>query len=135
MNQAFTQSVIIGCAINELNSLHLSPDQISEVIRCVYHNKFVVIKNQQLIEQQFCDFSVHLGEPVPYLQDNYHQPEYPLTFAFSDIKQNGKEIGVAGTGGYWHADTAFLDNSILLTLLYTQVAPGNSKRTTLFIDL
>jgi taurine dioxygenase len=145
MNEAVIQSGVvqdgeiqsgeIGCIKHDLNFSSLSSEQISEIKQSVYHKKIVVIKNQKLNEQQFCDFSQLFGEPVPYLQENYHHPDYPLIFVSSNIKQNGKKIGVARTGGYWHSDTSFLADPVPLTLLYPQVIPNNSKRTTLFIDL
>jgi taurine dioxygenase len=135
MNAVMIPNAEIGCVKSGLNYPSLSGEQIADIKRSVYRNKIVVIKDQQLNEQQFCDFSALFGEPVPYLQQNYHHPEYPLIFVSSNVKQNGKEIGVARTGGYWHSDTSFLDDPVPLTLLYPQVIPCNSRRTTLFIDL
>jgi taurine dioxygenase len=51
------------------------------------------------------------------------------------VKKDGKKMGVARTGGYWHSDTAFMETPIPLTLLYPQLVPQNSRRTTRFIDL
>jgi taurine dioxygenase len=110
------------------------PD-VAEIRKLLYAHKIVVLKHQSLTEQGFCDFSHALGTPVPYLQSNYHHPEYPLIFVSSNLKKDGKKMGVARTGGYWHSDTAFLEEPIPLTLLYPRVIPQNSRRTTLFIDL
>ena len=44
-------------------------------------------------------------------------------------------MGVARTGGYWHSDTAFLAHPVPLTLLYPQLVPRQTRRTTMFIDL
>ena len=30
-----------------------------------------------------------------------------MIFVSSNVKQDGKQIGVARTGGYWHSDTSF----------------------------
>lgn len=121
--------------IKKSNAQTYSSADIISIKESIYNNKIVVLKNQSMSEQQFCDFSAALGEPVPYLQDNYHHPDYPLIFVSSNMKKNGKKMGVARTGGYWHSDTAFLTDPIPLTILYPQVIPENSTRTTLFIDL
>jgi len=105
------------------------------VIAQLHRHKLVILKDQQLNEQQFCDLSRALGDPVPYLQQNYHHPDHPLIFVSSNIKKDGRSMGVARTGGYWHSDTSFLASPVPLTLLYPQVIPTQSRRTTLFIDM
>jgi taurine dioxygenase len=47
---------------------------------------------------------------------------------------DGKKIGVAGTGQYWHTDCAFQPEPLPLTMLYPQVLP-NSIRETYYIDM
>lgn len=111
---------------------HVGVDPLKELL---YTNKIVVLKDQTLSEQEFCDFSQRLGEPVPYLQQNYHHPQHPLIFVSSNVQKDGRQIGVARTGGYWHSDTSFMDQPVSLTLLYPQIIPKHSRRTTLFIDM
>lgn len=125
----------IGCSISGVNLLELSKEDLLEIKRLLYTHKLVILKDQKMTEQQFCDVSGLFGKPVPYLQENYHHPDYPLIFVSSNIEKDGKKIGVARTGGYWHSDTSFLDDPVVLTVLYPQVIPLNSRRTTLFIDL
>jgi taurine dioxygenase len=109
--------------------------EIHELLRSVYERRVVVLKEQHLSTAEFVDFSKRLGEPVPYLQENYRHPEHPLIFVSSNVPLDGKRVGVARTGGYWHSDTAFQQKPVPLTLLYPQIVPKNTARTTLFIDL
>jgi taurine dioxygenase len=108
---------------------------VADVKKLLYTKKMVILRSQSFDEQGFCDLSYLLGEPVPYLQKNYHHDGYPLIFVSSNVKKDGQKMGVARTGGYWHSDTAFLEKPVPLTLLYPQIIPKNSRRTTLFIDL
>lgn len=123
----------IGVKVHGFDAKH--PEGAGQLLDLLYANKIVILKDQSLNEQQLCDLSQALGEPVPYLQKNYHHPDFPLIFVSSNIKKDGQSMGVARTGGYWHSDTAFLEQPVPLTLLYPQVIPKNSRRTTLFIDL
>ena len=125
----------VGKIISNVDLHKLSANQCKEIVDSVYENKVVIIKNKSLDIGQFNDLSYDFGEPVPYLQSNYHHPDYPLIFVSSNVKSDGKSIGVARTGGYWHSDTAFLDVPIPLTMLYPQIIPHESARTTMFIDL
>ncbi|MGD8913599.1 MAG: TauD/TfdA family dioxygenase [Candidatus Thiodiazotropha sp.] len=125
----------IGCKVSGIDGLTASPDEIRQIKDLLYQYKIIVLKGQNLSEKQFCDLSARLGLPIPYLQENYHHPNYPLIFVSSNILQNGKKFGVARTGGYWHSDTSFLQEPVALTMLYPQVIPIHSHRTTLYIDL
>ena len=125
----------LGCTITNFDAAAGRPDELATIKQLIYEHKLVIIRGQELSEQQFCDLSGHLGDPVPYLQSNYHHPDYPLIFVSSNVKKEGKEFGVARTGGYWHSDTSFLEAPVPLTILYPRIVPRNTRRTTLFIDL
>jgi len=112
-----------------------NPSALEGIKEQLYSNKVVVLKQQELSEQDFCDFSSMFGTPIPYLQENYHHPSYPLIFVSSNIKLDGEHIGVARTGRYWHSDTSFYVDPVPLTMLYPRVIPQNSRRTTMFIDM
>ncbi|ODS22735.1 hypothetical protein AB835_12605 [Candidatus Endobugula sertula] len=125
----------IGHTISDIDCNLLSKEEAKSILEYVYKHKVVVIKQQKLSTSQFNNLSYCFGEPLPYLQSNYRHPDFPLIFVSSNVKLDGKEVGVPRTGGYWHSDTAFLEEPIPLTILYPQIIPKNSMRTTMFIDL
>jgi len=49
--------------------------------------------------------------------------------------QDGKQIGVPRTGGYWHSDTSFETEPKVITMLMPKVLPQNFPRSTRFIDM
>lgn len=123
----------VGAVLEDFDAR--GPEAAETAKELLYGHKLVIFKNQALSESEFCAFSNRLGQAVPYLQTNYHHPEYPLIFVSSNVKKDGKKMGVARTGGYWHSDTSFLAEPIPLTLLYPQLVPKETRRTTLFIDM
>jgi len=125
----------LGCAITNFDASAGREDELARIKELVYDHKLVILRGQELSEQQLCDLGGHLGDPVPYLQSNYHHPEYPLIFVSSNVKKDGREFGVARTGGYWHSDTSFLADPVPLTILCPRIVPRNTRRTTLFIDM
>ncbi len=135
MKVSFPSDQSIGCYVTDVDFNHVDKKDIEQIKELIYSYKAVIVKNQTLNTQIFNDVSYHFGTPIPYLQNNYHHPDYPLIFVSSNVRLNNKSIGVPRTGGYWHSDTAFLEEPIPLTLLYPQIVPKNSLRTTLFIDL
>jgi taurine dioxygenase len=101
----------------------------------LYRNRLIVLKDQVTNEQQYCDFANRFGFPVPYLQENYRHPDFPLIFVSSNVKSKGQQIGVPRTGGYWHSDTSFEQEPKGITMLMPKVLPANHPRSTKFVDM
>jgi taurine dioxygenase len=130
-----TEKNHFGCSIHGVEVNTATPAVIAELKEHLYRNRLIVLKDQVVNEQQYCDFANRFGFPVPYLQDNYHHPDFPLIFVSSNVKSDGKQIGVARTGGYWHSDTSFETEPKVLTMLMPKVLPSNHPRSTKFIDM
>jgi taurine dioxygenase len=130
-----TERIDIGCSVHGVTASAIGPAEIRQLQDLLYKNRLIVLKNQSLSEQQYCDFAKLFGTPVPYLQTNYHHPEFPLIFVSSNVKTDGKQIGVARTGGYWHSDTSFEQEPKVITMLMPKVLPATHARSTRFIDM
>ena len=130
-----TAPLDIGCSVSGIDAAKATKTEIKKLRDLLYKNRLIVLKDQNLTEAQYCDFAKRVGNPVPYLQDNYHHPEFPLIFVSSNVKKDGKQIGVARTGGYWHSDTSFEKDPKFITMLMPKVLPKNFARSTRFIDM
>ena len=119
----------IGCSIQDVYAAKASTPEIKTLKDLLYRNRLIVLKDQSLDEQQYCEFAHRFGSPVPYLQDNYHHPDFPLIFVSSNVKKDGKQIGVPRTGGYWHSDTSFRSDRrwLLLRLKSSRPRPCRSE--------
>jgi len=130
-----TEKLAIGCSIHGVDAKTATPAQLLKIKDLLYKNRLIVLKDQSLNEQEYCDLAHRVGSPVPYLQDNYHHPEFPLIFVSSNVKSQGKQIGVARTGGYWHSDTSFEPDPKFITMLMPKVLPQTVARSTRFVDM
>ncbi len=130
-----TEKNMFGCSIRDIDANTVTPAEIAELKDHLYKNRLIVLKDQSVTEQQYCDFATRFGFPVPYLQENYHHPDFPLIFVSSNVKSDGRQMGVARTGGYWHSDTSFEKTPKVLTMLMPKVLPQNHPRSTKFIDM
>lgn len=124
-----------GTNIRGVDARSLGAGELERIQDILYRRRLVVLKDQSLDEQAFCDVSRRFGTPIPYLQSNYHHPEYPLIFISSNVKQDGRQMGVPRTGGYWHSDTSFEPDPKFITMLLPRVLPASTPRTTRFIDM
>lgn len=102
--------------------------------RVLYRNRFILFRGQSLSNPEYIEFARKFGTPQVYLQDNYHHPEHPEIFVSSNISVNGRKLGVARTGYYWHTDCSFQQTPLSLTMLYPRILP-QGRRETLFIDM
>ena len=83
---------------------------------------------------EYVEFAHRLGRPQIYFQDNYHHPEHPEIFVSANVPINGRNVGVAGTGRYWHTDYQFFEEPLPLTMVFPQRLP-QGDRYTAYIDM
>jgi taurine dioxygenase len=124
-----------GSSVYDIDAKTIETAEIGELKDLLYKQRLIVLKDQNMSERAYCDFAIRFGFPVPYLQENYHHPEFPLIFVSSNVKKDGKQIGVARTGGYWHSDTSFEKDPKVITMLMPKVLPTTHARSTRFIDM
>lgn len=130
-----TQANEIGCSIYDVDANTLAGSEMDAIKDLLYRRRLIVLKDQSLSDRAYCDFAGRFGSPVPYLQENYRHPDFPLIFVSSNVKKDGKQIGVPRTGGYWHSDTSFEPDPKVITMLMPKVLPQSFPRSTRFIDM
>ena len=94
----------------------------------------MVIPDSTLSAAEYVAFGRRLATPQSYLQDNYHHPEHAEIFVSANGPINGRKMGVARTGYFWHADCSFEARPLAFTMLYPQVLP-DGERSTYFLDM
>ena len=124
----------MGVPVDDMKVLDVPDADIANLRQLVYANKIVVLKNQDLSPADFVAFGRRLGEVETYYEPMYHHPEYREIFVSSNVKEEGKQVGVPKTGSFWHHDYSFMPRPFGLTLIYPQVIP-QGLRGTLFIDM
>jgi taurine dioxygenase len=63
--------------------------------------------------------------------DQFHHPEYPGVLILSNVKHDGKPIGLADGGTYWHSDYSYLEIPARATTLYSIQVPKVGGNTLL----
>ncbi|MEQ1638821.1 MAG: TauD/TfdA family dioxygenase [Methylococcales bacterium] len=127
----------IGAEIRglDVNSLTGQSPELWMIRNLIYKNKLVVLRDQELDEDRYVAFTRKFGRPQRYFQPQYHHPKYPEIFVSSNVPdENGKKIGVSGTGKYWHTDCQFEKNPLSFTSVYPLIFPKMSRETS-YIDM
>lgn len=115
----------------EIRGLDLSAgvsDDLFEEIRNLWNqsNGVLVIRDQQITEEQHIAFSRKFGE-LHTLQGHtvtkYLHPEHPEIYRVSNKVMNGKPQGRKGAGTYWHSDQSYERTPAMASVLYALEIP------------
>lgn len=123
-----------GAIIDNIDLSKLKSQETCKIKELLYQYKFICFKKQSMNEQQYLEFSRSIGQPIKFVDPNYHHPDYPEIFVVSNVKKDGKKIGMDRVGYYWHTDSSFLTNPLPVTMLYAQQVPQAGGETS-FIDM
>ncbi len=118
----------------DVKTLQAGDAELQTIRDLIYRNKLVALRGQQLSAAEYVDFTRKLGRPQVYFQTNYHHPDYPEIFVSSNVEEDGKKVGVSGTGRYWHTDCSFETKPLSWTSILPQIFP-KSIRETYYIDM
>ncbi len=124
----------LGAEIVEFRAQACTAEEAAQVVAAVHTHKLVVFRGQQMTKPEYVAFARRLGRPQVYFQPNYHHPDHPEIFVSANVELEGKKVGVAGTGKYWHTDYQFMPEPLPLTMVYPQQW-SPSARGTHYLDM
>jgi taurine dioxygenase len=123
--------------LTKLGSFGLEADEISpdfrEVRDAFFAGQILVFRNLTLTPKGFLEFARRFGRPEPHVIDQFHHPEHPDILILSNVQKDGKPIGLADAGTYFHTDYSYLDVPARATMLYSLQVPSKGGDT-LFAD-
>ena len=89
----------------------------------------LVLRAQRITAAQFLDFARRLGSPEPHVIDQFHHPEHPDILILSNVSRDGRPLGLADAGTYFHTDYSYLEVPARATMLYSIQAPSRGGDT------
>ena len=123
--------------MRELGSFGAETDSIARPFREIWDAFFaaqvLVVRGQRLTSREFLDFARQFGRPEPHVIDQFHHPEHADILILSNRQKDGKPIGLADAGTYFHTDYSYLEIPARATLLYSIEVPKRGGDT-LFAD-
>ena len=118
-------SPVIGAEVLGIDlSLQISDQQFGELRQAwLDANGVLVIRNQELTPDQHIAFSRRFGELETHVLADYLLPGYPTIYRVSNKMQDGKPLGRANAGTYWHSDLSYMRTPAMASLLYAIEIP------------
>jgi taurine dioxygenase len=98
-----------------------------------FASQVLVFRNQRMNAREFLAFARQFGKPEPHVIDQFHHPEHADILILSNVQQDGRPIGLADAGTYFHTDYSYLEAPARATTLYSVQVPKKGGDT-LFAD-
>ena len=107
----------------------LTDETFAAIERAFFAGQVLVIRGQQLAPPQFVAFARRFGPPEPHVIDQFHHPADPNILILSNRVENGRPLGLADAGTYFHTDYSYLDVPARATTLYSIEVPATGGNT------
>ena len=120
-----------GCILSGVDLNHLSDRDFTSIENALHEHLVLVIRDQKLAPESFVDFSRRFGRPEPHVIDQFHHADDANILVLSNRRDaDGKPLGLADGGTYFHSDYSYLDVPARCTILHAIEIPGDDAGTT-----
>ena len=95
----------------------------------------LLFRDQDLSVEQQLDFSRRFGELEVHVLDHYVHKSFPEILIVSNVKDEGRHVGIPNAGRYWHTDLSYMKAPSRGSALYAIEIPeqdGEPLGDTLF---
>jgi taurine dioxygenase len=107
----------------------ISDAMFAAVEQAFLAGQVLVFRGQALTPAQFAAFARRFGPPEPHVIDQFHHPADPNILILSNRVENGRPVGLADAGTYFHTDYSYLDVPARATTLYSIEVPAMGGNT------
>ena len=104
-----------------------------QIWEAFFDSQVLIFRAQELKAEEYLAFARRFGRPEPHVIDQFHFPGHPDILILSNVQKDGKPVGLADAGTYFHTDYSYLDVPARCTMLYSRQVPSKGGDT-LFAD-
>jgi len=121
---------ILGATIHDVDlSRHLSDEEIRQIELALGEYGVVCFPKQQLTSKQLRDYAERFGSLEINVANMFHDEAFPEVMILSNMKENGKPIGLADAGQDWHTDMSYSKDIAFANVLYGIKIPFRDGRS------
>ncbi|MCC6587652.1 MAG: TauD/TfdA family dioxygenase [Bryobacterales bacterium] len=119
----------LGAEITGLDLAQPVDSKTFQQIEDLLHDRGVIVfRGQDLTEEQHITFSRRFGDLEIHVATQCLRPGYPEILVVSNVIEDGKPIGLADAGQYWHSDLSYVRNPSRGSLLLAREVPVQDGR-------
>lgn len=101
----------------------------SRILDALHRHGVIFLRGQSLTPEQLAAFSTCFGELDIHHMTEHVFPHLPQVRVLSNVKKDGKSIGITKGGMHWHSDLSYKPQPALVTLLYAVECPPTGADT------
>ncbi len=117
-------SPALGAEVLNVDLREDLPDEtVAEMRKALNENCLLLIRDQDITPERHVAFSRRFGELEIHVLTEYLLPDLPEVLVLSNVKKNGKTLGRAGVGEYWHSDLQYLAKPSLGSIMHAIEVP------------
>ena len=117
----------IGATIANVDlSQDLDADTFREIERAWNDYSVLVFRKQSLQPEELIRFTRGFGTLEIHVLDQYLHPAHPEILVVSNIMEDGRQIGIADAGRYWHSDLSYAAEPSRGSVLYAIEIPAEN---------
>lgn len=117
-------SPVLGAEIAGLDLREELPEATVRTLRAAWlRHGVLLLRGQRLDPASLVAFTRRFGEPVVYTRSENACAGHPEVLVLSNAKVEGRPIGAAISGRYWHTDGHFLERPPAGTILFGREVP------------
>jgi len=107
----------------------LSDAAFARIHRAHLDHHVLVFRDMRITPEQQIAFSRRFGPLQIHVLHQFGLAGYPEILVVSNIKENGRPIGLGDAGVYWHSDLSYLPRPSLGSMLHAQELPAEGGDT------
>lgn len=101
----------------------------ARVLDFLHRHCVIFFRDQKLTPEQLAAFSARFGELDVHHMTEHTFPHLPQVRVLSNVKKDGRMIGITKGGMHWHSDLSYKPRPALATLLYAVECPPQGADT------
>jgi taurine dioxygenase len=107
----------------------LADADFARIHRAHLDHHVLVFRDQRITPDEQVAFSRRFGPLQVHVLHQFQLPGHPAVLIVSNIKEDGKPIGLGDAGHYWHSDLSYLPRPSLGSMLHAQELPEEGGDT------
>lgn len=122
---------VLAAEVVDLDLTDDLPDDVFKMVRDAFNNNSVLVfrDQQALTPAHHVAFSRRFGELEVHVMRQFLHQNFPEILLVSNEVRDGKNIGLADAGRYWHSDLSYKAEPSLGSILHAKVLPAEGGDT------
>ncbi|NYT80675.1 TauD/TfdA family dioxygenase [Alcaligenaceae bacterium] len=119
----------LGASIHDIDlSEPLSQENYKAIEQALGRYGVISFPGQTLTSRQLRDYAEHFGQLEINVANMYHDADYPEVMILSNMKEDGKPVGLSDAGQDWHTDMSYSKTIAFSNVLYGIKIPHRDGR-------